>query len=43
MKDLSASKLKFLEYQNFLPGEGEIKLEDSFLMLIKYLNLNTKN
>lgn len=30
MKDLTASKLKFLEYQNFLPGEGDIKLEDSF-------------
>ncbi len=30
MKDMSASKLKFLEYQNFLPGEQDIKIEDSF-------------
>jgi hypothetical protein len=30
LKDMSASKLKYLEYQNFLPSEQEIKLEDSF-------------
>lgn len=29
-KDFSASKLKFLEYQNFLPGEQDIKIDDSF-------------
>lgn len=30
LKDMTASKLKYLEYQNFLPGENDIKLEDSF-------------